>query len=428
MKLRKRKVLVLVLASLLLFSCDKKEPEQKAKSKPEQPKPASILNLVPEDTLFFAGGLESFPLKESLYLYASNFNMLKGLDPNEMLPVPKDTDKEGQRMAVQLWTDYYATLMSPETELESWGFEEKPELASYAIGLAPVLLRISLKDVQQFNKKIDELEAKAKVTTKPETLGKATYRRYVLSEKDPQLDMIIGVDEKYAVFMLDIGVDSQATLAMALGQQKPSKSLAQNGRVEALKEKYKLHPSFIGYIDHRQLITGVTTKDGNRIAKMIQALTPQLKEVSTSLNELQETGCRNDLTAIGENWPQTVFGYTALDLKAKPSRIESTLVVESNDTPLMEGLRSIRGFIPDYARKSTEPVVLSYGIGLNPENIAPFIMKQWTEITKKEYTCSFLKDMQQSLKGQNPAAVGMATGMAAGVRGVAFPLSPYDPD
>jgi len=66
--------------------------------------------------------------------------------------------------------------------------------------------------------------------------------------------------------------------------------------------------------------------------------------------------------------------------------------------------------------------VLSFGIGLNMENIASFFMKQWTEITQKQYSCSFLKDMQQEIKAQNPAAMSMATGMAGSVRGIAFSL------
>ncbi len=403
---------IILVSLLMLISCGKKE----------SPEPVSMLNLVPDDTILFLGGLEPFPLKEFLKWNASHFNMPKDLDLREMVKFGEDMDKEGQRMAVQIWADYYATAMSPETQLESWGFEEKPTLASYTIGLAPVLLRISLKDVQRFNKKIDELEVKAKVKTKPETLGKATYRRYVLNKKEPLVHLIIGVDGNNAVFMLDIGADSQKTLAMALGQNKPAKSLAQGGRLKSLKDKYKLHPSVLGYVDHRQLITGLTTKDGNRMAKMVQALAPQSKDLENHLAELHKEGCRNDLNSIGENWPQTVLGYTALNLKTKPSRFDSIMVVESNDKPLLEGLQSLRGFVPDYAHKAAEPAIASYGIGLNVENIAPFLTKQWTEITQKQYNCAFLKEMQQAVKAQNPVVVGMATSMAVGVRGIAFSL------
>ena len=68
--------------------------------------------------------------------------------------------------------------------------------------------------------------------------------------------------------------------------------------------------------------------------------------------------------------------------------------------------------------------MFSGGIGLNVDSIAPFMMKQWTEATQKEYHCSFFKEMQKEMKeqGEVTAGMSMATGMAAGVRGIAFSL------
>jgi hypothetical protein len=429
MKRIKLKVLSIVFVSLLLVSCDRQE-KVKEQKKPEPPKPApvaSMLTLVPDDTVFFVGGTEPFPLKERLQWTAEHFKFNKELlNPQALQKFSEEAKTDGQRMAVQLWSDYIATIVSQDTQLASWGFEEKPMLASYAIGLAPVL-RISLNNVELFNKKIAELEGKAKVASKPEKAGTAVYRRYSLNEKKAETDsivsLIIGVDGNNAVFMLDLGVDSEQTLAAGLGQSKPEKSLEQSGRLKALQDKYKLLPSQMGYIDHQQLITGITTKDGNRMAKMVQLLAPQFKENGQkNLAELQSEGCRNDLQAIGRNWPQTVGGYTAVDLKAKPSHMDSLVVVESNDQPLLDGLQSLRGFVPDYAGPAFASAISSFAVGLNVENVTPFLTKQWTEITQKQYNCGFLKDMQQSLKGGNPAMAGMVTGMAAGVRGIAFSL------
>ncbi|MCW5206413.1 hypothetical protein VU08_05730 [Desulfobulbus sp. F5] len=426
MKRTKMKVLSIIFASLLLISCDKKEKSEEQKQ-PEPQKPASMLSFVPDDTVFFSGGIEPVPLKNLLKWNIARFNMSKDmLTPKDLSKMGEEAKIEGQRMAAQIWDEYLATIVSPETQIESWGFEDTPAIASYTIGLSPVLLRISLKDIQKFNNKIAELEKKAKVTAKVEALGTATYRRYALNEKKgegPHVSLVIGIDGNNGVFMIDIGVDSEKTLSLALGQSKPEKSLEQSGRLESLQEKYKLLPSWLGFIDHRQLITGLTTKDGNRMAKMVQLLMPQLEEkTAKQLTELQSEGCRNDFQAIGANWPQIVGGYTALELNAKPSHLDSIIVVESNDQPLLDGLQSLRGFIPEYVRKSSEPTAFSYGIGLNVENIAPFLTKQWTEITQKQYNCSYLKEMQQGMKAQNPAMVSMATSMAAGVRGIAFSL------
>ncbi|MCI5127977.1 MAG: hypothetical protein D3907_05640 [Candidatus Electrothrix sp. AUS3] len=427
MKLTKRKALLLILVSVLLFACDRKEKEeiQPKVTAPEPPKSVTLLDVVPADTIFFSGGLQPFPLKEILQWEADTFNAFKGLDPKSLFPEMQEKETFWQRMGTELWLSYSALLLSPEAELKKWGIQEKTFSASYTVGLAPVF-RISLQDVTAFENKLDELEAKVKITHTSETLGQATYRRYAL-KKSASVDLIIGVDNKrkQAVVMLDLGVDSEQTLAIALGQQKPEKTLADSGRVEALQKQYNLHPAHIGYIDHQQLITGLTTKEGNSVAKMLQSLASQLHlGVSAVLNELQTDGCRHDLEAIGKNWPQTVFGYTTLDLTASPSRIDSLLVLENKDKALLESLQSLRGFIPQYANtnNTAEQPVVAGGIGLNVEKIAPFLTQRWAAITQKEYKCSFLKDIQKDIKSQQPMALAMMTGMAPGVQGLAFSL------
>ncbi len=422
----KKKVLAVMLLPLLLVSCNRQEEKKEAPAKivtqEEAAKPASMLTLVPDDTIAFFGGLEPVPLKELLQWNVNHFKMPDSFNPKEMLePARKKAETQGQRMAIQLWADYYETAVSQQASLESWGIADSPLVASYLIGLSPVL-RITLKDVGQFNKKIEEIETKAQSKAEPETLGKFSWRRYPLtkSESGPKMSLIIGTDGNDAVFMLDVGADSEDALALAIGRRNPVKSLAESGRIESLQAAYQLHPSFLGYIDHRQIVTGLTTKDGNSMAKMVQQLIPQLPEkAAKSFVELQTEGCQSDFKAIADNWPQTVGGYTTFDLKGKPSRIDSLTVVESKDKPLLDGLRSLRGFVPDY---SNDPAAFSFGLGLNVENIAPLLIQQWKDVTAKQYSCSLLQQMQAEVKKNNPAAASIAASMAAGVRGLAFSL------
>ncbi|MGR0481171.1 MAG: hypothetical protein ACTFAL_07135 [Candidatus Electronema sp. V4] len=425
----KQKLLSIVFASLLLVSCDKKEKEADVQKKPEPPKPAvvSMLSLVPDDTIFFAGGLEPVPLKEALQWTAAHFKLSDELlHPQDMEKLGAEAKSDGQRILLQLWQAYMETAAAPDAQFASWGFAEQPQLVSYAVGLAPVLCRISLSDPEQFKKKLAGLEEKAKVTAAQDgAAGTASFRRYALTAAaaTPAVSLIIGVDGKEAVFMLDLGVDSEQTLALAFGQRKPEKSLEQSGRLKALRDKHKLHPSWLGYLDHQQIATGLTTKDGNRMAKMLQLLLPQAsKETAKQLADLQNEGCRSDLQEITAKWPQTFGGYTEFDLKAQPARLNSLLVVESTDQPALDSLQSLRGFVPDYIRNAAGPAVFSVALGLNMDNIAPYLTRQWTEFTQKQYKCGFLQEMQAEAKTQNPAAAGMAAGMAAGVRGLSFSL------
>lgn len=422
----KKKVLAVMFVPLLLVSCNRQDEKKEAQTpnqivkQEEAAKPASMLTLVPDDTVFFFGGLEPVPLKELLLWNVNRFKMPKSFDPKELLePARKKAETPGQRMALQLWADYYETAVSQQAALASWGIPDNPLLASYAVGLSPVL-RISLDDVGKFNKKIKEMEVKAQAKAEPETLGKFAWRRYPLTESGLKMSLIIGTDSNDAVFMLDVGADSEDALALAIGRRKPMKSLAESKRLESLQAKYSLNPAFIGYIDHRQIVTGLTSKDGNWMAKMVQKLAPQLpKKAARSLAALQAEGCQKDFTAIADNWPQTVGGYTTFDLKATPSRIDSITVVESKDKALLDGLRSLRGFVPDY---SNDQAAFSFGLGLNMENIAPLLVQQWKDFTAKQYSCPLLQEMQADVKRKNPMAASIATSMAAGVRGLAFSL------
>lgn len=420
----KQKLLSIIFASLLLISCDKKEKEAEVRKKPVPPKPAavSMLSLVPEDTIFFAGGLEPVPLKESLQWTAAHFKLSDELlNPQDMEKISADAKTDGQRLFIQLWQEYIKTAAAPDVQFASLGFAEQPQAVSYAIGLAPVLCRLSLSDAEQFKKKITELELKAKVTTAQDgTAGTASFRRYPLQDA---VSLIIGVDGKDAVFMLDIGVDSEQTLALAFGQSKPDKSLEQSGRLKVLREKHKLHPSWLGYLDHQQIVTGLTTKDGNRMAKMLQLLVPKASEkTAKQLTDLQSEGCRSDLQEIAAKWPQTFGGYTEFDLKAQPARLNSLLVLESTDQPRLDSLQSLRGFVPEYVRSAAGSAAFSFALGLNMDSVAPYLTRQWTEFTQKQFKCGFLQEMQAEVKTQNPAAAGIATGMAAGVRGLSFSL------
>ena len=422
----KKKVLAVMFMPLLLISCNRQEEKKEAQGpaqivkQEEAAKPASMLTLVPDDTVFFFGGLEPLPLKELLQWNVSRFKMPDSFNPKDMLaPALKKAETPGQRMVIQLWSDYYETTVSQKASLASWGISDSPMIAAYAVGLSPVL-RISLNDISKFNAKIEEMEAKAQAKAEPETLGKCAWRRYPLTKGELKMSLIIGTDSNDAVFMLDAGADSEDALALAIGRRTPVKSLAESGRLEALQAAYKLHSAFMGYIDDRQIVTGLTTKDGNWMAKMVQQLIPQLPEKAVkSFADLQTEGCQKDFKAIADNWPQTVGGYTTFDLKGTPSRIDSITVLESKDKTLLDGLRSLRGFVPDY---SNEPAAFSFGLGLNMENVAPLLVQQWKEITSKQYSCPLLQEMQANVKKNNPMAASIAASMAAGVRGLAFSL------
>jgi hypothetical protein len=428
------KKLAIACLSLLVISCDRQEKEQTVQPSAQQvqqvaqtpPSTSPLLDLVPADTIFFSGVSQPFPLQALIQWYEKNFtfpessyyqDMFQALDNKAGVP--------GEQMFLQIWKDSVEAMQDPARFLTEWGVEESPVFASYALGLSPVLLRMSLDDVAKFQEKITALEVAAGLEIRAESLGTASYRSYPLDEEQP-VRLVIGVDGQDAVFLIDTGIDSEQTLALALGQSKPEHSLAASGRLSTLHKQYELHPSWLTYFDHQQLVTGLTTKDGNRMAKMLHAFAAQEKDLAQSLAPLQTEGCRNDLKAMAEQWPETVMGYTALDVQQHKAPITSRLIIASRDKALMDGLKKLRGFVPDYNTQAFAPTAFAFAFGLSVEQLAPFLTQQWTEISKKQYSCEFLQEMQEEVKGKNPAMLQMATAMANGVRGFSFNLQNLD--
>jgi hypothetical protein len=427
------KKLAIVFLSLAVISCDRQEKEQVVPTPPKNvqqvaqtPAPSPLLDLVPADTVFFSGVSQPFPLQSLIQWYGKHFTFPDSSQYQELFQLlDQEANKPGERMFLQVWNAYVEAMQEPTRFLDDWGFGESPVFASYALGLSPVLLRISLDDVQKFEQKVEALEAAAGLEVRPENLGTARYRAYSLDEEQA-VQFIIGVDGQDAVFLVDTGIDSEQTLSLALGQSKPERSLAQSERLSALQKQYGLHSSWLAYLDHQQIITGLTSPDGNRLAKMLHTFAAQDQDLAQTLASLQTEGCRKDLKSLAEQWPETVMGYTTLDLQSQQSRIASRLIIANRDKALMEGLHSLRGFVPDYSSTAFAPTAFAFAFGLSVEKLAPFLTQQWTEISQKQYSCSLLQEMQKEVKGNNPAMLQMATAMATGIRGLSFNLQDFN--
>ena len=383
---------------------------------------ASMLEFVPEDTVIFAGGLEPLPTRALLEWNMKYFGLPQDLDLAAMMHEDLEIEPEspeGLRMVMQIWQESFALMTAPDVaaELENWGYGEQGRFVFYTVGLAPVY-RSELKDPAKFKQKIAKMQSNAKIKPITKTLGTAKYRRYPLAtESGPAL--IVGVDGSDAIFAVDLGVDSEETLALALGQKKPAKSLNPE-RLQALQKKYQLAPSVLGYLDHRRLIAGLTHQDSTRMVKMLQAFAEQSKELTGALAELQSAGCRDELAQIGKTWPQSVFGYTEFDLETQPSRMGSLMVLENTDEELLEELQSLRGFVPDYEK--AQPGIISLAVGLNLEKFIPFLTRMHDRISQQEYQCSVLKQFQQGMQGGLMPLTMMASMAPPGLRGAAVSL------
>ena len=131
--------------------------------------------------------------------------------------------------------------------------------------------------------------------------------------------------------------------------------------------------------------------------------------------------------AFVDTWPQTVLGYTKIDLKNKPNVLESRLLIENTDAKFMQDMQSIRGFVPAVLHDVKQQPAFGFGLGINVDSVSPFIAKAIQGFTAKEYQCEALKKIKQSLVESNPSmALGMMSAMAAGLQGISAIIMDID--
>src|SRR5690606_22272559 len=161
----------------------------------------------------------------------------------------------------------------------------------------------TLQDPTAFWHTIDQKEQETGAAHKAEKKGKVDFRRYNNADKqefDIGLDLIIDTEDKVLTITSDNPeMGNESPLKMAQGQEKPTRYLADTDILSALQTKYGKENNSYAYFDHQALIKGLTTKEGNRIAKQLNVIKqPQDEEVFALL---QTPACQQELATIGSN-------------------------------------------------------------------------------------------------------------------------------
>ncbi|MDF5164328.1 hypothetical protein P3623_24525, partial [Vibrio parahaemolyticus] len=159
----------------------------------------------------------------------------------------------------------------------------------------------------------------------------------------------------------------QNPIKMALGLEAPSQNIADSGRLEALQAKYGENNNSFGYFDHREVIKGLTTNDGNMFARQISTL--DAIDPEPTIEEMRSPACHTELTQVAENWPQSV-AFAEYKMKGDQAFIKGSFVVESNNKVILDALKSIRGVL---AESKSDKSFFSMALGLDINTLAPSI-------------------------------------------------------
>lgn len=372
---------------------------------------SSLLAQVPADTLMVLYQTE--PVNQ--YEYMNAFGTAQQTRLAELL-----ADKEltpGVQFAVNLIDSYTKSASDPETLKAYFGTGDMVSPLVYTLGIMPVY-KLDIENPAALWKTLDEQEKLAGIEHELVKLDSVEYRRYKLAGPEdslPEIALAISVLNNVLTITLDApGLDAENPIKMALGVESPKVSILDTGRLEAMQTKYGTNNNSFGFFDFREIIKGLTTSDGNMMARQMLMGEPKL-----GLDELRSPACHTEFTQVAENWPQMVAFAEYTNSDGKP-RIDGSLVFESKNKVILDALKAMRGVLPE---ASSEKSIFSLAMGIDVAKLAPQISSIWTDLTEPEYQCSLLANAQRDIRGQNPApAIAMGASMANGLKGFSMDI------
>lgn len=381
------------------------------------------LEYIPADTLMFSGSLEDFPLKDYITVSAS------GMMPMDISVFDKlkQNNTVHTKFFLALLEQFQQALTTPETFTQTYGLPDSGQSFLYTIGAMPVI-KTELASAGAFWKQLDKAEQESGLTHQMKQLDGISYRAYQLMDKGingQPMDLVFAEKDGVLTVTLTSLSNDQTAFKQALGLVKPARSLADSGEIDEIIEKYQFDPSSVTFINHFELVKGLTTTDGNELAKQLSAVFALKGE--NPLSEFQTPECAQDLQGIAANWPRTVGGMTSIDIQADQINMDVSFIVESKNKAIINGLKKLRGFIPGFVLNDQDSV-LSLGLALNTNDVVSGLTDVWSDLQTPAYQCEPLAQLQRNLSEQSPAAIGMATGMIAGLKGVAASILDLDFD
>ncbi|MDO6514228.1 hypothetical protein [Neptuniibacter sp. 2_MG-2023] len=381
----------------------------------------SPLAYVPADSVIFSGQLESFPLKD--YLNSTMFPQAK--IPDDLLEELDDGTDPKERFFASLVKSYFEAAHSVESFQKTFGLPDQIKTFVYAVGFMPVV-RYQVTDEQGLWAVLDKAEQESGFKHEARTLNKLAYRAYSFENnaEGEKFEVLVAYENGWATWTINTHVNTESDVELALAQTKPAASLQDAGILEDIQTKHGFINATLSYLDHKGLVTAFTTADGNRLASMLTKAM-EMEGKGTDLDRVRTAECQAEMGAMAANWPRTVAGIRSHDdlkITSERSYMKAALVVESNNKVVLDALTSMQGFIPSYL---SEAQVFGMGLGLDANKLGPALSSIWSNMLEPSYKCEPLLEMQADIQQANPAALGMFTGMAQGVKGVAVGVQDF---
>ncbi|MCP4325585.1 MAG: hypothetical protein GY787_27840, partial [Alteromonadales bacterium] len=382
----------------------------------------NVLDYIPADTAIFAAQLEPFPLKDYI---TSAPKMVAPSDQQNMADL-YDATNPGANFILSLLKTYETGLSDADLLIKTFGLPNELRAYFYTLGLLPVF-KIELANEQAIWELLDKTELETGFTHQKGNLHGFEYRSYPITDNtDPvKAEMIVAINNGLLTITFNSRYGDEKLLSTALGLTKSDNSLANTTIIEKTIKQYSFKKASLAFINHVEVIKGLTTQDGNLLANHISSISSNSASTSP-ISEIRTEQCASEFATIAQNWPRTVAGYTDLNISAKESTISGSMIIESKNQPILKALSAIRGFVPNYIN-DIENNVFATALGLDVNQFANSLNDIWSDLQTPSYSCQPLADIQATISqsGESISMVGMSASMANGVQGISLGLLDY---
>lgn len=383
-----------------------------------------VLEYVPADTVLFSGQLE--PIDLVTYLKASGANFGQAQQVVDQLTTHLATANTPEaKFASYILNTNAEAMKTPDTMAARFGLKSQVRSMLYMVGVSPVI-KIEVADEAAFLKVLDDAEKESGFTHTPQQLNDVKYRQYHFANEATAFDVIVAVHGGWGTIAVTSSKLAPENLAIIVGAQKPDQSLASTQYLDHLTKKYQLNQGMVGFFSFEQLGKVLTSKDGNRLAKDINALFGAEMDEEPELAAWRTPACATDMAAITKSWPG-IFFDSAVAASGTTFNVNGKMVIPTENKDTVAALAAMRGFIPAAVSNNTG-AMMHWGLGFDVGQLAGSAGKLWNTFTQTKYTCEPLVKMQEAASANNPLAALAMTGMANGVQGMSVTVNNFEID
>ena len=383
------------------------------------------LDYVPADTALFSAQVTPIDLGS----YLSSLGMGPQYYDANMQKVFADMAAEStepqHKFGLALIQTYMNALANPAALSANTGIKAQMRSLAYMVGLSPVL-RMELGDEAAFWRLFDDAEKSSGFSHVAQQINSVKYRQYRFSHEELSMDLLVSVQDGWATIALTSEKFDKQHLAIMMLAEKPEQNLANTSVIKDFQQKYQLEKGAYGYLSTPQFTKFLTSKDGNRLAKDVEAVFGA--QTNVALAAWRNPACEADMAAISASWPG-MFIDNKFDLSNSALlKVSGRMLIPTENQETVKLLSALRGFLPAHTMAVQNSGLFSTAIGLDVAQLAPTLGKLWSGLTEPAYTCQPLAEMQTQMKQSNPLAMVAMAGMASGLQGLSVTINDAELD